>query len=339
MQANLVYLQKKWRDTANSTSGMLEGFTDASGNATDASGNATDASGNNTPATLSELNDLVIRITVEMSRLSGSATTDPITNARLKTLGTIKTAVQGIIDKVNAKLLLESDIPILESDYKAFLPILGTSGALPNLLKDNNLPPSLSSLFPVSLGDISGAGIAQYLFNNYADTFFKGLSWDMHYTSERTLDIANAKTNFATAAKAALMGSDLSGSSVGSAGSGGGSAYGSAAATDYRGQFASQTAPTATTTGDTGATGAGAVAGPPATFDWKARSIAICDAVQKRGYNPGDFGCVADVNAVGANFSWRGYSKMVCSRIATIYDTGAPEACGCPPATWAGWRS
>jgi hypothetical protein len=45
------------------------------------------------------------------------------------------------------------------------------------------------------------------------------------------------------------------------------------------------------------------------------------------------------VNSVGPNFSWRGYSKMVCSRIATIYDTGAPEACGCPPPTWAGWRS
>ena len=335
MYANLVYLQKKWRDTANSTSGILEGFTDASGN------NATDASGNKTPASLNQLKDLIIRITVEMSRLSGSATTDPITNSRIKTLTTIKGAVQGIVDKVTAKLMKEKDIPILESDYKAFLPILGTSGTLPTLLKDNNLPPSLSSLFPASLGDISGAAIAQYLFKNYADTVFKGLSWDMHYTSERSLDIANAKTNFATAAKHALVGGDISGSSVSSAGSGGmggGSSYGAAPATNYRGQLASATGAAVTTTSG-GAAATGVTAGPPATFDWKARSIAICNAVQKRGYNPGDFGCVADVNSVGPNFSWRGYSKMVCSRIATIYDTGAPEACGCPPATWAGWRS
>jgi hypothetical protein len=326
MQANLVYLQKKWRDTANSTSGMLEGFADASGN-------TTDASGNKTPATLAQLNDLIIRITVEMSRLSGSATTNPITTARIKTLTTIKASIQAIIDKVNAKIMLASDIPVKDSEYKAFLPILGTDGTLPTLLESANMPTSLSSLFPASLGDISGAAIAQYLFNNYAETFFKGLSWDMSYTSERSLDIANAKTAFANAAKSAL---DASGSNVAAAGSGD-SAYGAAASTEYRGQFANQTG--AGATGSTATTAASVTAGPPAKFDWKERSIAICDAVQKRGYNPGDFGCVADINSVGPNFSWRGYSKMVCTRIATIYDTGAPEECGCPPVSWAGWRS
>ena len=332
MQANLVYLQKKWRDTANSTSGLLEGFADASGN-------ATDASGNKTPATLAQLNDLIIRITVEISRLSGSATTNPITTSRIKTLTTIKASVQAIIDKVNAKIMLASDIPIRQSEYKAFLPILGTDGTLPTLLQSANMPASLSSLFPASLGDISGAAIAQYLFNNYAETFFKGLSWDMSYTSERSLDIANAKTAFANAAKSAL---DASGGNVEAAGSGD-SAYGAAANTEYRGQFASQTGAGAGAGAGGGAGGGAAgstvTAGPPARFDWKERSIAICAAVQKRGYNPGDFGCVADINSVGPNFSWRGYSKMVCSRIATIYDTGAPEACGCPPVSWAGWRS
>jgi hypothetical protein len=268
-----------------------------------------------------------------MSRLSGSATTNPITTARIKTLATIKSSVQAIIDKVNAKIMLASDIPIRQSEYKEFLPILGTDGTLPTLLQSANMPPSLSSLFPASLGDISGAAIAQYLFNNYAETFFKGLSWDMSYTSERSLDIANAKTAFANAAKSAL---DASGGNVDAAGSGD-TAYGAAANTEYRGNFANQTGAGAGT--GTGATGSTITAGPPARFDWKERSIAICDAVQKRGYNPGDFGCVADINSVGPNFSWRGYSKMVCSRIATIYDTGAPEACGCPPVSWAGWRS
>jgi hypothetical protein len=266
-----------------------------------------------------------------MSRLSGSATTNPITNARIKTLSTIKASIQAIIDKVNAKIMLASDIPVKESEYKAFLPILGTDGTLPTLLESANMPASLSSLFPASLGDISGAAIAQYLFNNYAETFFKGLSWDMSYTSERSLDIANAKTAFANAAKSAL---DASGGNVAAAGSGD-TAYGAAASTEYRGNFANQTGAGASA----GATSSTITAGPPARFDWKERSIAICAAVQKRGYNPGDFGCVADINSVGPNFSWRGYSKMVCTRIATIYDTGAPEECGCPPVSWAGWRS
>ena len=324
MYANLVYLQKKWRDTANSTSG-IEGFADASGNA--------DPS-DNRMASLSQLKDLVVRITVEMTRLSGSGTTNPTTNARLETLKRIKQSIQDIIEKVNAKTLAEKDIRISESSYKAFLPVLGTTGALPDILKEADLPPSLSSLFPAALGDISGAQIARYLFDNYSKTFFKGLSWDVSYTGERSLEIANAKKEFAVAAKSALVGKKDNAME-----------YGSAPSTDYRGEFSSKTSPgmsmgtTSMGTTSMGTTSTGKpLAGPPATFDWKERSIAICSAVEKRGYNPGDFGCLEDVNRVGQNFSWRGYAKMVCSRIATIYDTGAPEACGCPPPTWAGWR-
>jgi len=285
MHANLVYLQKKWRDTANSRSGILEGF---------------DASGNNVPATLAELQNVVTRISVEITRLSASATNDPLTLSRINTLTSIKNSVQVIIDKVNSNLIKESEIPIMEADYNAFLPALGTNGTLPTLLKQNNLSPTLSSLFPASVGDISGANMARYLFDKYAETFFKGLSWDMSYTSERALEVANKK-----AVKASFVGGKNE----------------KAPPTEYRGEFASKTE-----------------AGPPAKFDWKERSIAICDAVEKRGYNPGDFGCIEDLKTVGENFSWRGYSKMVCSRISTLYDTGAPEACGCPPPTWPGWR-
>lgn len=335
MEANLTYLQKKWRESVNSMSGIegFEGFQDASDNTA-------------SRASLIELNDLIVRITVEITRLSASGTTDPIIQARMKTLNEIKSGVQTIIDKVTSKLLAESDIPILTSDYKAFLPILGTSGNLPKLLANHNLPPSLSSLFPASLGDISGASIARYLFDNYSKTLFNGLSFE--YTSQRALDIANAKRDFAIAAKEALAtaGDANAAGAAGAAGAEGAagvtaaydptsSAYSSSYATapvqDYRGEFAA-------ITGGTGTEATAATAAPPARFDWKERSRAICEAVQKRGYNPGDFGCVADMNAVGANFSWRGYAKMVCSRIATIYDTGAPEACGCPPPTWNGWR-
>jgi hypothetical protein len=225
------------------------------------------------------------------------------------------------------------DIPILESDYLAFLPVLGTDTALPSLLKANNLPPSLSSLFTsYQAGDISGAGITQYLFQNYADTFFKGLSWDlqMNYTAERTQAVAEAKKGYAEAVVKALA--------------------------PYRGEFASATMPddaetgvvtsthtntntnTNTSTG-TRSTGTQMQDGAPAsTLDWKDRSSQICTAIQNRGLEPGDFGCLTDTSAVGKGFSWRGYAKMVCTRLGTVYDTSTPEACGCPPLTWSGWR-
>jgi hypothetical protein len=78
--------------------------------------------------------------------------------------------------------------------------------------------------------------------------------------------------------------------------------------------------------------------GTPAMLDWKQRSADICQQISKRGMSPYDFGCLQDPDDVEVNFSYRGYAKMVCSRLGTVYDPGVPEMCGCPPATWPGWR-
>jgi len=310
IEANLAYLQKKWRASANTA---IEGF---------------DATpGSQQRCSLDELNDLLVKIGVEITRLSASATTDPVMTQRIATLTNIKAAIQDIVTKMSSGQMAAADIPILESDYLSFLPVLGTDTALPALLKTNNLPPSLSSLFTsYQAGDISGAGIAQYLFQNYADTFFKGLSWDLqlNYTSERAQSVADAK--------------------------------GAKALAPYRGEFASTTMPDDAETGIVTSTGTGtASAGtastgttstgtqmqdgaPAARLDWKDRSSQICTAIQNRGLEPGDFGCLTDTSAVGKGFSWRGYAKMVCTRLGTVYDTSTPEACGCPPVTWSGWR-
>jgi hypothetical protein len=53
---------------------------------------------------------------------------------------------------------------------------------------------------------------------------------------------------------------------------------------------------------------------------------------------PADFGCV-EPSSVSDNFSWRGNAKMICNRIATLYDPSIPAACGCPPVSWPGWRA
>lgn len=73
-------------------------------------------------------------------------------------------------------------------------------------------------------------------------------------------------------------------------------------------------------------------------FNWRDRASHICESVRMQGMEPGDFGCLANASKVGQDFSWRGYAKMVCTRLETTTNTGLPEVCGCPPVGWAGWR-
>jgi hypothetical protein len=73
-------------------------------------------------------------------------------------------------------------------------------------------------------------------------------------------------------------------------------------------------------------------------FNWKDRSTSICNAIKSRGLDPADFACLDNTSKVGTNFSWRGYARMICSRLGTTMDPGLPEVCGCPPIEWAGWR-
>lgn len=332
MQANLAYLQKWWRQSVNSTSGLIEGF-----------------AGTGNPATLSQLNDLLLKIAAEITRLGASSTTDPFTKSRIETLKTIQAAIQAIVDKVTKKQMETKDIPIMESDYQDFLPALSNSNSrIGELLKKSNLSPSIASLFPsYEIGDLSGAALTRYLFNTYSDTFFKGLSWDMrmNYTGERTKDIAQAKASYAqstAAAAASLAAAAATAKGYGSAGGDASVPSTSSSAPDssYRGEFAS-----ATSTDTDSAAGSGTETqlnlsqkSNASHLDWKKRSAEICSAIRKRGYEPGDFGCLESNQAVGDGYSWRGYARMVCSRLGTLYDTSAPEACGCPPATWTGWR-
>jgi hypothetical protein len=73
-------------------------------------------------------------------------------------------------------------------------------------------------------------------------------------------------------------------------------------------------------------------------FDWKARSDAICLNVARAGLNPAEFGCMPKASVVSPDYSWRGHTKMVCSRLATHSDPAIPEQMGCPPVSWKGWK-
>jgi hypothetical protein len=75
-----------------------------------------------------------------------------------------------------------------------------------------------------------------------------------------------------------------------------------------------------------------------AHFDWKQRAAAVEQNIVKAGLNPGDFGALPQGAQVSSDYSWRGHTKMMCSRLATHVDTGFPEQMGCPPVSWKGWR-
>ena len=74
-------------------------------------------------------------------------------------------------------------------------------------------------------------------------------------------------------------------------------------------------------------------------FNWKRRVQEITENIRRANMDPKDFGCLDRGVVVGPEFSWRGHTKMICSRLASTADPGIPEQMGCPPVSWKGWRS
>jgi hypothetical protein len=336
IEANLAYLQRKWRLSVYNDINSIEGFK-VEGFAT------TDR------ASLNELNNLIMKINTTITMLSSSGTNDPVFTARIQALNALKVKIQAIISDVESGARPESEIPISHNAYQNFLKsVNNTDSPVKDLALGSELPSTLSDLFPAySSGDVSGANMARYIFQQYADTLFKGLSWDinLHYTSENQMNMANSLVNTLSSilpSKSYL--SDVS---------------------DNRGEFASTisdlqnnlysnlptkptptpttttttTNPTTTTTTNPTPTTTPSKSTKPVKFDWHERANFICESIQKREMNPDDFGCLKPDQYVSDNFSWRGYAKMICNRLATSYDTGLPEMCGCPESSWKGWRA
>jgi hypothetical protein len=137
IQANLAYLQRKYRMSVNAVSGssLEEGFT-----------NVVDS---NDRLNLEEVKELKVRIEAEMARLSSSGTTDPVTTSRVDTLNTIKLNVETILNEVETGLRPPAEIPIMKKDRDSFLPLMSdVSKPLPQLLNSANLPVSISNAFP-----------------------------------------------------------------------------------------------------------------------------------------------------------------------------------------------
>lgn len=335
IQANLAYLQRKYRMSVNSVSGssLLEGFTDNSGNdMTDNSGNTVASTTNvvdtNDRLSLDEVKELKVRIEAEMARLSSSGTTDVVTNARLDTLNTIKLNLETLINEVSSGLRPAAEIPIMKRDRDSFLPLMSDpSQPLPQLLNSANLPMTISNAFPAyGPGDKTGALAAQALFEKYGEKIFNGLSWSLglKFTSQNEVDASSHKGPGAEKSEDPLF---FTGS---------GREFTRSAGAFPRGEMESTAGGLevdrleARPTLDVGKT---------AKYDWRSKAAAICDSIRKQGMDPNDFGCMNPSKQVSPDYSWRGNARMVCTRLLTTPDPGLPEVCGCPPVEWAGWRS
>ena len=326
IMSNLAYLQREVRligaagpiqgpiyefvQPVNVAGGSLEGFENMNGETSGQGGQI---------ATPKDLEDFVARLSAEIIRLSASGTTDPVINARIVALTNMKTNIQTIIDQVQTGALMPVEIPVMKKDIDNAFPILGKpSEPLPQVISTLGLPPGLANLLPSNVQkDPNTMREINKLVDKYADTIVNGVSasFSVKYTSPREAEKARAlnstidKTGFPSAA-------DLDNACNNKFTPAGGDE----AVTD-------KLAPKPTDAGR-----------GPSHFDWKQRAKEIEAQVKKRGLNPNDFGIMPDNTKVSNDFSWKGYTRMICSRLQTTMDPSLPETCGCPPMDWSGWR-
>jgi hypothetical protein len=323
--SNLAYLQREVRligaagpiqgpiyeftRPVNVVGGAIEGFENMNG----------ESAPNGQIATPKDLENFVARLSAEILRLAASGTTDPIINARIVALTQMKTNVQTILDQVQTGALMPVEIPIMKKDIDSAFPILGKPDEpLPQVIKTLGLPPGLANLLPSNVQkDPNTMREINKLIDKYADTVVNGVSasFSVKYTSPREAEKARAmastleKTGFPskadldniTNAKFILDGGD-------------------APVTD-------RMAPQPKDAGR-----------GPSHFDWKQRSKEIEGQVKARGLKSSDFGIMPEGTKVSNEFSWKGYARMICTRLQATMDPSLPETCGCPPMDWPGWR-
>jgi len=293
------------------------------------------------PATRADLNELIIKIYAEMQRLSASGTSDPVTQARVTALTNMRNDVQGILDKLDKGELSPKDVPIYKSDIGKVLPLLSNvNDPLPTVIRKAGLSPILANLLPVKAGSKESDYLNQNkeAINSAIEKLAKGLSWkvELEYTSDnkamvmgshkkphnrnKTLHDTGFPSNFELETTANPMETGFNPSNN--------TQYGSHTYPISQDQQLAQAVANSTPS-------------TPAQFDWKGRAQQIRQAIQARGLDPEDFGCLtpAQESSVAPEFSWRGYSKMICNRLTTTMDPGLPETCGCPPQGWLGWSS
>jgi hypothetical protein len=262
------------------------------------------------PISLDKLKLLNIALQAEINRLKASGTTDPVMNARINIFTTMRQTVNDLVTSVENGSMAESAIPIKEKDYKNFLPSLGkSSGPIGSLITDNRSSDNNQS---------APTNPTEFL-DKYLDKIINGISFS--YTSPNDVAKQKALASYAKSFESSQLNpraSSVSGS---------------------RGEFDAKIRRLDAFENGGSVRPPSHMSANASSFDWKKRAKSITENIERAGLNPGDYGCLEDISSVGKEFSWRGYTKMVCSRLSANADPGAPEQMGCPPVSWKGWRS
>jgi hypothetical protein len=333
IEANLGYLQDKVR--LMGAAGVLQGpiyeFTkrvnvETKGqNQMEGFENMTGESGQ--VATADDLKQFVIRIKSEIVRLSASGTNDPIIVARILGLTQMQQNINDILAQVESGALMSNEIPIMKKDIQKALPVLSKPNEpLPQVIRSLGLPIGLGNMLPSNLQNNPEVKTEiSKLLDKYAKQIIDGVSasFTVKYTSERE-GRAIADENGLNRDKQASSSVDQTGFPSASDLS---NINGPQFNIQDQGKVTDQYAQKPVEAGR-----------GPAHFDWKTRSKQIEEQVKKRGLKLSDFGIMPEGTKVSNEFSWKGYARMICSRLQATMDPALPETCGCPPMDWSGWR-
>jgi len=265
------------------------------------------------PATMEDLKKLLSNVQGQINKLSASGTNDPVTKQRISGLTGIQSYVKEIIHQLTTGTLFPSDVPIMKSDIdRAFKVVSTPNSSIADALSILGIATGLQ-------GNSKAMSQLNTLVNKYADQIINGVSatFQVKYTSPNELGLARAskassidKTGFPSMADL----NNVSNAKFMPVDSG-------ALVTDRLAALPMD---------------AGRGKGP-AHFDWKQRAKEIEDQVKKRGLNPADFG-ITPIKTASPEFSWKGYARMICTRLQATMDPALPVTCGCPPMDWRGWR-
>jgi hypothetical protein len=352
IRANLQYLREILHDLEASGAIVpqqaavnVEGFTEA----TTGSSSSSNITLTGPRATLEELKEFRNKIIAEITRLSASGTSDPVIQGRISLLDNIKVEIVDVIQRLEDGRLSAQTVPIYKSEIDGALPYLGSpSDPLPQLLENNGLPPAIRNLFPggLSARDQEEAAQINNILKGYMKNLFEGSSWGINlsykYDNPKIAKL-NAKTAEDTKRTLELLAA--SGETSFSTGLPG--VTGSASYTGFDSLSSSE----GFGKPDFDRTYTGYESGLPGTsmsrllpepkvggLDWKERSQQIREQIRKRGLNPSDYGALPENSIVSDDFSWRGYTQMMCMRLNATTDPGLAKSVGCPAQTWQGWR-
>lgn len=285
-------------------------------------------------ATIQDLKDFSEKISFEKIRLSASGTTNPIINSRVTALSNLEVYILNTIEKYKTT---PEKVPVLKKYIENTFPLLADmSKPLPQLIDTYGLPKWMANLLPSGMAN--NPEITEeinHLIDKYSETVLNGLSASVSfkYTSPREAESTVNTTGFPSLSDLNNVCNTIQGQ------------QGPQGQQDVKSALANIMAGNTTNANFRGTDVTDALAQNPqdagrgpSHFDWKQRAQEIEGQINKRGLNPSDFGLMKPDTKVSNDFSWKGYTRMMCTRLQATMDPSLPETCGCPPMNWPGWR-